>query len=160
MDTNVPVVANRKDSESVVCAAACATALNAIKNSGVLVLDEAGLILLEYRKYLSYSGQPGAGDAFFKWVTDNRYRTDRVQAVHLRPDPAVPGGLAAFPNDPKLAQFDRSDRKFVAVAMTHPERPPILNAIDSDWWVFRSPLLVHGIEVHFLCGESRFSTER
>jgi hypothetical protein len=56
-----------------------------------------------------------------------------------------------FPNDERLVGFDRSDHKFVAVALAHPERPPILNAVDADWWYYREELARHGIRVEFLC---------
>jgi hypothetical protein len=57
----------------------------------------------------------------------------------------------SFPDDPDLAQFDPSDRKFVAVAAAHPERPPILQAADSKWLAWEKPLRRHDITVEFLC---------
>ena len=43
------------------------------------------------------------------------------------------GEFDSFPADPALANFDPSDRKFVAVASADPSHPPIYNAVDSDW---------------------------
>jgi hypothetical protein len=133
VDTNVPIVANHKYGEPLMCSAACARALYEITKQGVLVIDARGLIFDEYKKYLSFSGQPGAGDSFFKWLADNRYAPDRVAQVVLVDDPVREREFAAFPDTPDLATFDRSDRKFVAVALTHPGRPSILNAVDGDW---------------------------
>lgn len=156
VDTNVAIVANHKGGEPMACAAACAEALNEITKSGLLVLDDGNQIFDEYKSHLSFSGQHGAGNVFFKWLSDNRYRPDRVAHVTLADDPNRPGEFAAFPADRSLDQFDRSDRKFVAAALTHPERPPVFNATDSDWWVFRDALRRHGVTIRFVCGEERF----
>ncbi len=46
---------------------------------------------------------------------------------------------------------NRSDRKFVAVANAHPDKPPIMHATDSKWWAWKDALKDVGITVHFLC---------
>jgi hypothetical protein len=144
MDTNVAIVANfRTPQASDGCVEACIAALLEIRERRRILLDEDGQILEEYRRYLSPSGQPGAGDAFFKWLWSNQ-----VNPEHCR---QVRGG--EFPDDPDLARFDRSDRKFVVVAIASGERPPVLNATDSDWWEHRDALSRHGVEIHFLCPE-------
>lgn len=158
VDTNVLITANRRNRVPLECAAACAKVLDEITKIGLLVLDQEGLIFDEYMRHLSFSGQPGAGDAFFKWLADHRYRPGRVSHVHLAGD-ARHGEFVAFPNDPALAKFDRSDRKFVAASLAHPESPPILNATDRDWWDFREVLRSHGITVRFICGEDRFQRQ-
>lgn len=156
VDTNVAVVANQTNSEPLACIAACASALHGITRTGLVVIDDAELILREYKYYLSFKGQPGAGDRFFKWLVNNRGRRDRVVQVTLAEDPKRPGEFATFPADSDLEAFDRSDRKFVAAALAHPEKPPVLNASDSDWWVYRHALKRHGVTIQFVCGEERF----
>lgn len=156
VDTNVAIVANQPDGAQLQCAAACAAALYQITKAGVLVMDEAGLIFAEYKNHLSFAGRPGAGDVFFKWLSDNRYKPDRVAQVALAEDRERPGEFAAFPMDAELAAFDRSDRKFVAVALSHPERPPILNATDDDWWNYKEALARQGVAIEFVCGGDRF----
>jgi len=42
----------------------------------------------------------------------------------------------------------------VAASVSHPERPPILNAVDTDWWNYRMALERHGVRVEFLCPEA------
>jgi hypothetical protein len=133
------------------CVQACATALHEITRTGLLVIDAGGLIFDEYKAHLSFAGQPGAGDYFFKWLSDNRYKPDRVAQVTLDGDPIRQGEFSAFPDDPALATFDRSDRKFVAVALAHPDRPPILNAVDRDWSDHRVALERNGVRIRFLC---------
>lgn len=57
-----------------------------------------------------------------------------------------------FPDDPELSGFDRSDRKFVALARR--ESVPVANATDSDWLHHHAILERHGIAVHFVCGSN------
>ena len=56
-----------------------------------------------------------------------------------------------FPVHDGLSDFDKSDRKFVAVANAHPEKPQILQATDSKWWGWKNVLKEVEITVHFLC---------
>ena len=56
-----------------------------------------------------------------------------------------------FPDDPALDEFDPDDRKFIAVALAHPEKPPILQAVDSQWWDFRNAFRRHGVTIEFIC---------
>jgi hypothetical protein len=124
--------------------------LQEIKARGKIVLDDGYRILLEYRDNLRSDGQPGEGDAFLKWVLTNQANPQKCDQVHIN---ATEGGnnFAEFPDDPDLRGFDRSDRKFVAAALAHPDSPPILNAVDTDWWLFRDALARNGVHVEFLC---------
>jgi hypothetical protein len=60
------------------------------------------------------------------------------------------GFRGVFPR-PRLGGFDRSDRKFVAVARASAHGPMIVNAVDTDWWIYRVALQRHGVRVEFLC---------
>ena len=42
-------------------------------------------------------------------------------------------------------------QKFVAVALASGAHPPILNAVDSDWWNHRAALADAGVTCEFLC---------
>jgi hypothetical protein len=153
-DTNVPVVANglaRQASET--CVQACIDRLLQSRAEDVILVDHIGLIFEEYQRYLMHRGQPGAGDAFFKWLWDNQANEShcrRVQITSIHPDPR---GFWEFPDDPRLATFDASDRKFVAVAVAVGSHPPIVNASDTDWWNARDVLAEHGVNVEFVCPE-------
>ena len=57
----------------------------------------------------------------------------------------------SFPEAEDVATFDRSDRKFVAVALVHGGQPPIYNAVDSDWSEHAQALARHGVRVEELC---------
>ena len=117
----------------------------------IVVLDDGLRIIREYMNNLSLSGQPGAGDLFMKWVFDNQAVEDRCELVPLTQQSGDHDDFAEFPADNALAHFDRSDRKFVAVALGSNNAPEVLNAVDSDWWDFRHALSNHGIQIAFLC---------
>jgi hypothetical protein len=153
MDTNVAVVANGKTPQAGDdCVEACVTALLELRERRQILVDDGALIFEEYRRHLSPSGQPGLGDAFFKWLWDNQCNPDHCRQIRIT---AANDGRVfdEFPDDPALADFDPSDRKFVAVALASGERPPILNASDTDWWNHREALSRNGVEVRFLCPE-------
>lgn len=153
IDTNVPIVANGEhEKASIGCIQACITALVRSRD-GRVVVDDLGLIFAEYRNNLAHRGQPGVGDAFFKWLWDNQANDDHCRRVAVTP---LHGGwrlFAEFPDDDRLREFDQSDQKFVAVALASALHPPILNASDTDWWPVRHDLDRHGVVIEFLCPE-------
>ena len=156
VDTNVPITANRAVSpedipeELTNCVLACVETIESIVNKGGLVMDEGNDIFCEYLDNLSLSGQPGLGNRFMKWVHDHRWNADRVTQVQI-----VKKGDSydEFPDHVGLKNFDPSDRKFVATANAHPEKPPIVQATDSKWWGWKDDLEKVGITVRFLCRE-------
>jgi len=123
--------------------------------SGCLVLDDGWRIIREYRDNLSPTGQPTVGDRFLLWVLRNQANPKRCVQVTINPKTDKPNDndFKEFPNHPGLEGFDIADRKFVAVAVAHAGRPPILQAFDSKWWGWRNDLAECGIVVHFLCPE-------
>lgn len=156
IDTNVPLTANNaircpEDSQDWLdCAMQCIVLLESIvKTKKGLVLDSNGEIFDEYSHKLSYKGQPGLGDKFFKWLHDNRYSFPEEDLVSITIDGNT---YVEFPDHPDLANFDISDRKFIAVAYAHPHqvKPTIFEATDSKWWGWRNALEAVGIHVHFL----------
>lgn len=152
IDSNVPIVANGKTNQaSPECVLACVEALGRARE-GLTCLDDGFRILGEYMKHLSPSGQPGAGDAFMKWVFQNQANSLHCEVVPITPANDNGESYEEFPADPDLADFDRSDRKFVAVALASQHGPPILNSVDSDWWHARMALSRHDVEIEFLCG--------
>lgn len=105
----------------------CIATLSELRDRKRLILDSQNWILAEYLRHLSPSGQPGPGDAFFKWLWDNQLNPEHCRQVEITPVGGESDGtFAEFPDDPELAKFDLSDRKFVAVAIASEERPPIL----------------------------------
>lgn len=158
VDTNVPVAANgRSEQVSADCMARCARWLVEIQGKHVLVLDDGWHILTEYQENLRSAGQPGPGDAFFRWVLTNRENRLRCRKVHITCSDVNSDRLfIEFPDDSRLVGFDRSDQKFVAVALARKPHPIVLNATDSDWWNFREALGQHGLQIEFVCPDARF----
>lgn len=156
VDTNVLVVANDRTTPlGQTCGLTCRERLEDILLHHQLVLDSLGLILLEYKKELGLSGKPGYGRFFFKWMFDRRFNPEHCEliSIALKPDREDDAEFEEFPDDLRLAKFDRSDRKFVAVVLAHPDKPPVLNATDRDWWDYRHPLVERGVQIDFICPE-------
>jgi hypothetical protein len=63
------------------------------------------------------------------------------------------GDFDELADPPQGVHYDPSDRKFLAVAAAHKERPPILQALDSKWWGWQAALATIGVKIHFLCPE-------
>jgi hypothetical protein len=154
VDTNVPKTANlatQPDPQSDVtdtCVLACIEAIKHVVKKRGLVIDAGDEIFDEYRKQLSMKGQPGVGDHFMKWVHDNRWSLPSSYRVNITQNGS---SYHEFPEHDGLDDFDNSDRKFVAVANAHREKPPILQATDSKWWGWKEALAEVGINVYFVC---------
>jgi hypothetical protein len=125
--------------------------MDVVEDRRRLVLDDGWRIIGEYRNKLSPTGQPGLGDRFLKWVLTNWASPERCERVTITPKPGDDSDFQEFPSAPGLETFDPSDRKFVAVAHAHTERPPILQGVDSKWWGWKEVLASAGIPVKFLC---------
>jgi hypothetical protein len=152
IDTNVLVVADDLNHEAGPgCVQACAAAITKARRRRI-VLDEAGVILKQYRQNLRL-GRQTVGANFLQWLLDNLYNPQRCEQVALTPITGDGRGFEEFPDDPDLAAFDRSDRVFVAVAIKSRFRPCVLNATDTDWWCFREALKRHGVIIEFVCPE-------
>lgn len=156
VDTNVPKAANlatQPDADSDVsdaCVLACIEAVEHVIKKRGLIIDAGDEIFDEYRQQLSMKGQPGVGDRFMKWVHDNRWSLPVAHRVTIT---RKGDSYNEFPTHDDLNDFDRSDRKFVAAANAHMEKPPILQATDSKWWGWKDALADVGITVQFLCPE-------
>lgn len=156
VDTNVPITANLAVSPNEIpielaeCVLACIEAIEQVTRNGGLVIDTNNEIFNEYRHQLSLKGQPGVGDRFLRWVHDHQWVESQIECVDITKNG---DSYDQFPAHEGLSHFDPSDRKFVAVANAHPDRPPILQATDSKWWGWRDALSEVGIEVRFLCPE-------
>lgn len=156
VDTNVPINANLANTPKEIpadmlnCVLSCIIAIECVIKQGGLVIDSGDEIYNEYLHNLCLSGQKGIGNAFMKWVHDNRWRlpdSDRV-TISKNGD-----SYKEFPDHEGLVNFDISDRKFVAVANAHPKKPPILQSTDCKWWGWKNALEDVGITVCFLCPE-------
>jgi hypothetical protein len=156
VDTNVPMNANLANDpanipdELAACVQECVSAIDHVMKKRGFVIDSGDEIYGEYLNNLSLGGRKGIGNAFMKWVHDNRWLlpdSDRVTITRNG------DSYDEFPTHDDLHDFDKSDQKFVAVANAHADKPPILQATDSKWWGWKDALSEVGIGVQFLCPE-------
>ena len=155
IDTNVMVTANkavqgtddeliRKHPNLII---RCINALHRITKKGIFVVfDEGNEIFDEYKRHLNFSGQPGVGDKFFKWMHNNRYKYLDTEVRLHRTD----NGYKEFPQGMESANVDPSDKKFFAVSNAHPSKPDIYEAVDSKWWSWAATAKSCGINIIFL----------
>ncbi len=163
IDTNVGIVANGENCPQAdpQCILSCIKKLKecvSILNGdspGMITIDSGGEILGEYKKYLSFSGQPGVGDLFFKELFQ-RQMMPSCDCVDIAKD--AEWGYEEFPHDKALMKFDPPDRKFVAVAVHSQHSPTILNATDSDWSEYEVPLSKY-VNVEQLCPDCLKDTD-
>jgi hypothetical protein len=155
VDTNVPIVANKAAPQaSPSCVITCVRRLQDIQRNHAVVIDDGWRILREYQDNLSGAGRSGTGTEFLLWVLTNRSNQQHCEQVHITQAPNGDMEFLEFPDDVSLLEFDRSDCKFMAVALTHPEHPPILNAVDTDWRDHHDTLELHGVRVEQLCPDA------
>jgi len=150
VDTNVILVANRQHADvSEACILLCAQRLQAVMAGGRIAIDDGYRILKEYQNKTTPHVGTRPGDAFLKWLLRNNANATRCEQVKLVEHSER--GFQSFPDDERLATFDPPDRKFVAVACAHADKPPIAQAADSKWLGWAPSLAKHGITVDFLC---------
>lgn len=152
VDTNVATTSNGlNEGAPADCVAASARALHDVMRSGHVFIDDGGRIVAEYRANLRAKGEPGPGDAFLKWLLTHEWGGEHVTRVRITAKADDEGDFEELPAPPAGILYDRSDRKFLAVAAAHSERPSILQAFDSKWWGWSKALRGVGVTVHFLC---------
>lgn len=150
VDTNVILTANRQHADvSEACIVSCAKRLHEIVTSGRVAIDDEYRILKEYQNGTTPHIGKRPGDAFVKWLLRNNANPLRCDQVKLMDH--AERGYESFPQDDRLDAFDPADRKFVAVAHAHADKPPILQATDSKWIDWASALSDQGVGVEFLC---------
>jgi len=151
IDTNVTVAANGRDTHAnPQCQFQCIEFLLEVTiptNMKQITIDESGLILNEYSRYLSFKGQPGVGDMFFKFVHDNMYSSKKISSVRITPITDETRGFEELP----MNQIDKSDRMFLAVAKK--ANADVINALDTDWHEQHAFIASLDITVQQLCPE-------
>jgi hypothetical protein len=131
IDTNVILVANGKHSDaSPACQIECIQQLHVAKKS-VTVVDSQYRILGEYLNKTRPNQPKGPGDVFLKWLLQNTANKKHVETVDITEQRSE--SFVEFPDQSLQAEFDAADRKFVAVANKHPDKPTILEAVACKW---------------------------
>ena len=149
IDTNVLRIADQQHTDvSEACIYACVERLLRAKTEGVVVIDDAFRIIVEYSRNPKLKDSQACG-AFLKWLLQNRSNTNRVHQVSITE--TVSEHFAEFPDQVLQPTFDAPDRKFPAVANAHPNKPPVLQAADCKWLKWWQALHATGITVDFVC---------
>ena len=150
IDTNVLLVADLRHGDvAMECVLTCIEHLQNLREQGKVVIDDDYRILREYQRNIDSRRGKNMGAAFLKWLQQNQANQAHVERVHITE--TAPDSFAEFPDPELQPAFDPPDRKFVAVANAHPDKPPIWQATDCkwlDWWI---GLNRRGIQVNFLC---------
>ncbi|MCE8037032.1 hypothetical protein [Halomonas sp. MCCC 1A11062] len=162
VDTNVLLVANRDHEDvSEECVITCIEAIDSLRRGGVTVIDDEWRILGEYTHKLNpRRGQPGAGDAFLKWLFQRRVDSRYVAEVTVTE--SADDWFEEFPDHTLQREFDPPDRKFIAVAAADAGNPPILQAADCKWLNWWQPLSIAGVHFRFVCPDDvgRFYSQK
>lgn len=157
IDTNVLMVANegdRPEQADEACVLKCIERLQEIrvavteKKQRVVLEDR---ILSEYYQTLQSSREPSVGHEFYKWLMQVAWNHECVDRVAITCRDEANQVFDEFPNHQALANFDVSDRKFVATSHAHPEKPPILQAVDVKWKGWESAWMDCGIHLEWVC---------
>lgn len=154
VDVNVGIAANGEAEVCAECELECIETLQTIMDCGRVAVDDGERIFDEYMKHLRLAGEPGVGDEFVKWLHDNEWQPARCERVPITPLAADALDFEEFPRDLLLTKFDRSDRKYVAVALVCAALVGpaiILNATDSDWKHHEAALTANGLSVKQIC---------
>lgn len=147
VETNVAIAANGKsDHASLSCQLTCIEFLSElVAGKELIVVDDLGLIMDEYSRYLNYSGQPDVGDEFFKYLNDHQYYEEKVCRVTITENTNAATGFDELP----VNTMDPSDRKFLAAAYI--SGAEVVNALDNDWHEKRSEIEKMRVKVMQLC---------
>lgn len=151
LDTNVPVKASYAlqdyRDEELELIGACTEFIHELLNDpeSKLVLDMDWEIIGEYKRNIKGTAM---GKEFLKWVDTYIAKADfSTDIVKLE---RQGNEYSAFPRDEELEEFDFADRKFIALALSHREKPPIIQAADGKWLGFIEKLKEYGISIDFL----------
>ena len=126
----------------------CIETLLRIKQKDIyVVFDTDEEVFNEYKNYMNFSGQPGVGDIFFKWLHDNRWSFPDTERVKLH---KTKKGYVEFPDKMEQINIDPNDMKFFALSYAHKITPVILEASDSKWWLWRGVAMECGIKIIFM----------
>ncbi len=90
----------------------------------------------------------GVGSEFLIYLFDHQYSSDRVRRITIT--------KSIRRSDDELK--DRSDRKFLAVAVA--ADAVLLNATDSDWGEQEALIERLGVKLHQLCPQHAFEAGR
>jgi hypothetical protein len=150
IDTNVLAIAEGLHAgASETCIAACTNVVLQIERGSPLLVDDADEIFAEYLGTLCSSGYSGLVSKLIVKLYRERRGSPRSVPVSITPSAAAPKAYDEVPDD--LADFDRDDQKFIAVAATTGGYSPIVAGLDREWWDRLADFASSGLLVQFPC---------
>lgn len=149
IDVNVPIVSEGRSPQATrQCVLNCIEFLEQLKIGHKIILDSKSKIISEYVKHLASKQAPSISAEFYKWVISNQANPTKCEMVDIHSNSQRE--FDEFPADNKLKRFDRNDRKYIAVAIAHPNHPEIAQAVDTKWKPYEGALRRHGVKIIFL----------
>lgn len=107
------------------------------------------MFLTEYLGALRPAGTAGTAVVLARKIWRTRMASLMSKTVPITP---ANDGSGSFDEVPAaLKGFDNDDHKFLAVAIAEGSTPPILAAMDGEWWERRKELTKEGLSVQFPC---------
>lgn len=150
VDTNVLAVAENMHGEaSHACVAAATSLVSRIQRGLLVAVDSDGDILREYIGTLRQARGDGPGRKLAKRLWHLRNDSAVCRSVQLTATDVPQGSFEEVPT--ALRDFDIDDHKFIAVALTEGSTPPIVQALDEEWWGRRRDFVLNGLDVQFIC---------
>ena len=152
LDTNVPAKAAVSPAtcppEELKMQKACMEYIGELVKSKEkkLVLDLDHEIWKEYHNNVCNSSN--IGKIFFRWLYE--YYATISPEDHIKLNKGSDGKYVDYPYDVETQGFDESDKKFVALANAHQEKPPIIEAADGKWLGYEQSFAKYGIHIEFL----------
>jgi len=148
IDTNVPVTAANGNSDAtLMCQRNSLVLIKQVVKDGVVCLDAGNEIRKEYRNRLSRIAKDDICAMFYRQVVVN-FNSSRVETHQIKKLPS--GEYEGVPGDIIKSEFDKDDRKFIAVAVC--ARATIYNSTDSDWLIHKKVIRTSGVKLEFVCG--------
>lgn len=161
IDTNVLMVANEDfppEQAGPDCVLECIKRLQSIQSGSSgerIVLDTDNRLQDEYAETLKSSRQPSTGHAFLQWLFQAGWNPAHCERVSITCTDEANQIFTEFPTNKDLADFDVSDRKFVATANAHPDKPTILQAVDAKWRGWEPALNECGLHIEWVDENTR-----
>lgn len=159
IDTNILIIANGDQSpqSTIECEKNCILLLASVMAGDCRIVIDGGAspdgseILAEYRHKLHVAGG-GLGEMFLRWLLQQWSQDMYVTRVPItKPN----GSYEEFPNDKRLAEFDPSDRKWIATARAHHQYneiiPEVMEAADFKWQKYQAIFREHNVNIVFVC---------
>ncbi len=147
VDSNVLINANGGEQAEgdEQCRKNCDHALRELSQRAVVAVDERRRILKEYEEaWRRFPGPTGSGFQFYKHISSYLWDERRVRQIAIT-EAGDDRGFGELP----VNDFDRSDRKFLAVARE--AGAEVLNSTDSDWREHGDLMDFLGVKVQQLC---------